>query len=403
MKTSYPRLALACALLFVALSASCRREAGREVLRIRIRHDLTHLAVGNTAQLTAFQEYRGRTGESGVASAGPRVVRDVLHERVAALWSVSDPALASIGEGGVITALKPGRVTIRSVWENREASTTVELVGGLRPARLPQIELRGAACQPQSIELRLDDKRGLGFHLSFDEGDCQDVALETRAPDAPLPWELPFNGGTLRVLSARGHVASGVTRLEGGGEVWFTLWSEGAGAFPVSLAGKTVLLVGDSMAEGLRPSLQRRVEAAGGRFFVDPWQGSTIIGWEGTGRLKQMLERYRPDTVFIALGSNELQTRKPEGRAPLIKRMVLEIGARPAYWIGPPSWKPDKGLLGVIEENFQPGHFYNASNLQVERQRDGKHPTLEGFAQWAELVWDWFTLISKDEINDTAS
>lgn len=159
---------------------------------------------------------------------------------------------------------------------------------------------------------------------------------------------------------------------------------------PLRLAGKRVLLVGDSMAAGLQPSLQKRVEESGGRFFGEPWQSSTIIGWEGTGRLTQMLELYQPDIVFISLGSNELQARRPEQRAPLIRRMVEEIGPRPAYWIGPPSWKPDKGLLRVIEENFQPNHFYNAGNLNVPRQRDGKHPTLEGFSQWTELIWNWY-------------
>jgi hypothetical protein len=188
---------------------------------------------------------------------------------------------------------------------------------------------------------------------------------------------------------ARGQVLRDVTRLDGKGEAG-TVWSEGAGASPLSLAGKRVLLVGDSMAEGLRPSLQQRVEAAGGRFIGEAWQSSTIIGWEGSGRLREMLERYQPDIVFISLGSNELQARRPEGRAPLIRRMVAEIGGRPAYWIGPPSWKTDRGLLRVIEENFQAGHFYNASDLQVPRQRDGKHPTLEGFSQWTELIWSWY-------------
>ncbi len=158
----------------------------------------------------------------------------------------------------------------------------------------------------------------------------------------------------------------------------------------MSLAGKTVLLVGDSMAEGLVPSLQKKVEAAGGRFFGEPWQSSTIIGWEGTGRLRQMIERYQPDIVFISLGSNELEARRPEGRVPLIKQMLSEIGARPAFWIGPPSWKQDRGLLGVIAENFQPGHFFSSSNLQLPRQTDGKHPTLEGFEQWTELIWNWY-------------
>jgi hypothetical protein len=179
-----------------------------------------------------------------------------------------------------------------------------------------------------------------------------------------------------------------VARMEGAAGRRSATGSEGASA--VSLAGKSVLLVGDSMAEGLRPSLQQRVEAAGGRFFGEPWQSSTIIGWQGSGRLREMIERYRPDVVFISLGSNELEARKPEARAPLIKQMVAELGQRPAYWIGPPSWKEDRGLLRVIEENFQPGHFYNASNLQVPRQRDGKHPTSEGFAQWTQLIWAWY-------------
>jgi hypothetical protein len=388
MKTSYPQLALASVLLAVALSASCRTEAVREVLGIKIARNLTHIAVGQTAQLTAFQEYRLRAGESGAASAEP--LRDIQREAVAVRWSVSDPSIASLGADGTLAALKPGRVTIRGVRENQEASTTVDVLSELKPARLPQINVSGAVCQPQSVDLSLDDQRSLGFHLSFDGTGCSDVKLDVRAPDRPLPWEFSFSGGTLSLLSARGPVVSGAVRMDGKGEISFTVWSDGAGAYPVSLAGKTVLLVGDSMAEGLQPSMQKRVSAAGGRFFAEPWQSSTIIGWEGTGRLRQMIERYQPDIVFISLGSNELEARRPEGRAPLIKQMLAEIGARPAFWIGPPSWRQDRGLLGVIAENFQPGHFFNASNLQVPRQSDGKHPTLEGFEQWTEMIWHWY-------------
>ncbi|HEX8137648.1 MAG TPA: SGNH/GDSL hydrolase family protein [Pyrinomonadaceae bacterium] len=181
-----------------------------------------------------------------------------------------------------------------------------------------------------------------------------------------------------------------VSRMQGRNEAGASVRSEGGPTLPVSLAGKSVLLVGDSMAEGLRPSLQQRVEAAGGRFFGEAWQSSTIIGWQGSGRLREMIERYRPDIVFISLGSNELEARRPEDRAPLVKQMVAELGQRPAYWIGPPSWREDRGLLRVIAENFQPGHFYNASNLQVPRQRDGKHPTSEGFAEWTQLIWAWY-------------
>src|SRR4051812_3233726 len=99
MKTSHPQLATLGALLALALlSPSCRSvEARREVLGIRITPEVTHIAVGQTAQLTAFEEYRLRTGERGAASAEP--LQDIRREMVAVRWSVSDPALVSLGEG----------------------------------------------------------------------------------------------------------------------------------------------------------------------------------------------------------------------------------------------------------------------------------------------------------------
>jgi len=395
MKTSYPRLAALGALFIITLlSASCRTaEARRETLGIRITPRVTHIAVGQTAQLTAFQEYRLRTGENGAASAeGP--VPDVRREPVSVMWSVSDKSLVSVGEGGQLSALRPGRVTIKGVWGSYEAAQTLSVLNELEPARLPQINSSDAVCQAQSIGLRMDENKSLRFELGFDDAKCRDIKVETKAPAQPLPWQFRFDGGTLELSSARGLVVSGAARIDGKGEASFTVWSEGEGAYPVALKGKTVLLVGDSMAEGLRPSLQKMVEALGGRFYGEPWQSSTIIGWEGSGRLKEMIKLHQPDIIFISLGSNELQARRPEGRAPLIKRMLAEIGARQAFWIGPPSWKPDRGLLRVIEENFQPGHFFNANDLQLPRQADGKHPTVEGFEQWTEKIWSWYARMS---------
>jgi lysophospholipase L1-like esterase len=165
---------------------------------------------------------------------------------------------------------------------------------------------------------------------------------------------------------------------------------EAAAALPLQLRNKTVLLVGDSMAGGLGPFLQKKVEEAGGRFVNVQEQSSTIIWWHGSGRLREALMRHQPDVVFISLGSNELFTKSPDTRAPIIKKIVEEIGARPAYWIGPPSWKPDRGLVRVIEENFQAGRFYNSNHLDVPRAQDKKHPTQEGYERWVELIWNWY-------------
>lgn len=163
-----------------------------------------------------------------------------------------------------------------------------------------------------------------------------------------------------------------------------------AGAYPFRLTGRKVLLVGDSMGQGIAPFLQRKVEEAGGSFVGAPEQSSTIIWWQGSGKLRALISKHRPDVIFIALGSNELYVKDAEGRAAVIRSMVAEIGERDAYWIGPPVWKPGSKLLPVIEENFQAGRVYNSEGLDVPRGKDGKHPTLEGYERWAELIWTWY-------------
>ncbi|HEX8843994.1 MAG TPA: hypothetical protein VF791_05095 [Pyrinomonadaceae bacterium] len=381
-----PQLFALCVLATIALLASCSRKPAREVLKLGIARNLTHIAVGQKSQLTAYEEYRER---ADVDSASAASARDFLRASVSAKWSVSDQELATVGEDGTLTALKPGRVTLKSAWDGREATASVEVVKSLPVGPLPKLSAQMTRCAPQGVGLTLDSTRALRFELSF-EGDCSDIALEASAPDKSLPWEFPFNGGTLELMSAQGPVVSGRVRLSAGGEVKFTAWAEGDGVFPLSLANKKVLLIGDSMAEGVGPWLKKKVEAVSGRFIDGHERSSTIVWWQGSGKLRELLAQYQPDVVFIALGSNEIFMENPEVRAPLIKLMVEEIGARPSFWIGPPSWKPDKGLVRVIEENFQPGHFYNSNDLQVPRAPDGKHPTAQGYERWTALVWNWY-------------
>lgn len=386
-----PQLILLCALSLslVFLFSSCSNKLARDVLRIGIARNVTHLAVGQKSHLTAYEEYREK---SEIDSASAASIRDFLRAPVGAKWSVSDEQIASIAEDGTITALKPGRVTLKSSWEGREAETTIEVVRALPGGPLPQVFTRGARCAVQGVDLSLSATRSLRFNLSFD-GDCADVSFEASAPEKPLPWEFPFQGGVLRLTSAQGPVVSGTAHLNANGEINFAVWADGDSAFPLSLTNKTILLVGDSMAEGVGPWLKKKVEEAGGRFIDGHERSSTIVWWQGSGKLKELLSLHHPDIVFIALGSNEIFLQKPEQRAPLIKQMVEEIGAHPAYWIGPPSWKPDSGLVHVIEESFQPGHFYNSNDLKVPRAADGKHPTAQGYGTWTDLVWTWYARV----------
>ena len=389
MKKSHPqltRLAWALALAALALLPACQRKPARDVFRIGIARNLSHMAVGQKSHLLAYEDYRE---QADVDSAHAASIRDFLRSPVAARWSVSDETTATVSEDGTITALKPGRVTLKTSWAGREAETTVEVVPALPTGPLPQVTAKAARCAPQGVRLSLGQDLALRLNVSFDV-DCADVEVEASAPDGPLPWKIPYNGGTLEVTNARGAVVSGTARMNVGGEVDFTAWADGDGAFPLSLRNKTVLLVGDSMAEGVGPWLQKKVEAVGGRFINGQERSSTIVWWQGSGRLRELVALHQPDVVFIALGSNEIFIEQPELRAPLIKQMVGVLGARPGYWIGPPSWKPDLGLVRVIEDNFQPGHFCNSNDLKVPRAPDGKHPTAQGYQTWTELVWNWY-------------
>jgi lysophospholipase L1-like esterase len=390
MKTSHPQLALASSLLLIAVTllSACHGRTVREILGLGIARTITHIAAGQTAHLTAYQEYRESSNSLLRVQAAP--LSSILRAPVMPRWSVSDSQLASINDDGTLTALKPGRITVTGAWENYTATTVIEVVRRLPLPSLPQISSPAdAACKPQTADLSFDEDRTLRFRMTFDS--CDDLQVEIRATEKPLPWRFETSAGALEIREARGPIVKG-TATVAGSDVKFTVWSNGSGAYPLSLAGRTVLLVGDSMAAGLAPFLQRKVEAAGGRLTSAPEQSSTIIWWQGSGKLRALIAQHRPDIIFIALGSNELFTKDAEGRAPVIRKMLEEIGERPAYWVGPPSWKPGSKLVPVIEDNFQAGRFYNSDDLQVPRGPDGKHPTLQGYERWVELIWRWYAL-----------
>ena len=385
---SFPRLALPLAVLLagVFLLFICQRSVTHDVLRIGIRRNLTHIAVGQTSQLLAYEEYQNESIDSASAASA----EDLSNAPITPTWSVSDPQVASLSTDGVLKALKPGRVIVQSNWEGFETSATVEVMKDLPAGVLPKVEARASRCLPQDIDLSLSPERALRFRLKFGDGNCKNLTIEENAPDKPLPWTFDYKGAHLELKSSRGPIVSGTLSLPSGGEVSFTIWSDGNGAYPISLAGKTILLTGDSMSEGIGWTMKEKVEAAGGRLIVQPWYSSTTVGWQSEGRMRQYVEQYKPDIVFVALGSNEIFTSDMEARARAVRDIMAEIGDRPAYWIGPPSWKPDHGIVHTIEENFRPNRFYNSNDLRVPRRKDGAHPTVEGYATWTDLIWNWY-------------
>ena len=157
-----------------------------------------------------------------------------------------------------------------------------------------------------------------------------------------------------------------------------------------SLAGKTVLHVGDSMVGGnfgLTKALEQKFTAEGAKFLRDFKVSESIISYDHSPKLKGLLEKHHPDIVILTLGTNDVFVPFPAALAGNVQNIVKRIGARECYWMGPPTWKPDTGIVQVLKDNVTPCKFYDSSSLKLQRAGDGIHPTDRGGADWATSFW----------------
>ncbi len=166
-----------------------------------------------------------------------------------------------------------------------------------------------------------------------------------------------------------------------------------AGARP-SLAGKTVLHVGDSMVGGqggLTKALEARFAAEGATMIHDHKVSESIVSFDKSTRLEELLAKHEPDIVIITLGTNDALVPHPRAFATNLRSIAKRVGTRECYWIGPPLWKPDtNGFVGVLRENVVPCRLFDSSKLDLKRQSDGVHPSGRGGADWAAHFWTFF-------------
>ncbi|HRH00268.1 MAG TPA: SGNH/GDSL hydrolase family protein [Polyangiaceae bacterium] len=159
------------------------------------------------------------------------------------------------------------------------------------------------------------------------------------------------------------------------------------------LAGKIVLHAGDSMVGGdggLSRALGVKFRAEGAKFVRHTEVSLSIMSFARSVKLPNLLARYKPDVVILTLGANDVFLPSPQVFAPYVETIVRKIGARECYWIGPPTWKGDTGIVAVIREHSAPCKFFDSSNLPLKRGGDRIHPTAKGGADWADLFWAYF-------------
>ena len=159
------------------------------------------------------------------------------------------------------------------------------------------------------------------------------------------------------------------------------------------LTGKIVLHVGDSMVGGnwgLTRALDQRFSAEGARFIRDFKVSESIVSYDHSPKLKSLIEKHRPDIVIITLGTNDVFVPYPASMVGNVQNIVKRVGSRECYWMGPPTWKPDTGIVQVLKDNVAPCRFFDSSGLKLQRGGDGIHPTDRGGADWATSFWTYF-------------
>ncbi len=159
------------------------------------------------------------------------------------------------------------------------------------------------------------------------------------------------------------------------------------------LRGKKVLVFGDSMVNcGVNVYLEPWFRKHGVRSYVTrSWASSTTFAWAKTPKVRSYMWRFDPDIVIIMLGSNELFHPYPRMKIRPIQRILKKLGKRRlVFWVGPPAWKPDKGIIDVMRETLPPGHFFDSAPIKLSRQKDGYHPNMRGSKTWALALRRWF-------------
>ena len=165
----------------------------------------------------------------------------------------------------------------------------------------------------------------------------------------------------------------------------------------IDSSAQHVLLIGDSMADGLRHPFASFSKKNGHKFTSFAKTSSSIIAWQG-GRLKSLIKEVQPTYVMISLGSNELFTRRLDAYRKFVKNIVDQVGDVHFIWIGPPNWRKDNGLTEVLEEGVGEGRFFPSKDLTLKRAGDGIHPRWKEYETWAAAISKWIMTKSRKKI-----
>lgn len=160
----------------------------------------------------------------------------------------------------------------------------------------------------------------------------------------------------------------------------------------VDTAHKVILLIGDSMCDGLGSRFDDYAAQNGDEFHAVVWYGSNTMHWATTHDLEYHIQRVHPTFIILSLGYNDFGYYNFEKRAEWIDIILQKIGKIPFVWIGPLPRRGirDRRMVEIIRDKVGEKRFYDSSNTVCARI-DGTHPTASSAAQWVDDIAQWMS------------
>ena len=158
----------------------------------------------------------------------------------------------------------------------------------------------------------------------------------------------------------------------------------------VDTTSQRILLIGDSMLEGLSLRLKQYTAHNKHKIKTVIWYSSQTKWYGESDTLRYYIKRYKPTYVMLVLGANELFVRNIKTkRLKYVKKIISQLDTVPYTWVGPPNWKDDTGINDLIIENVGEDHYFPSKNLTYRRYKDGAHPTHSSAAIWMDSIASW--------------
>lgn len=152
--------------------------------------------------------------------------------------------------------------------------------------------------------------------------------------------------------------------------------------------GTSIMLLGDSIAQGLAVPLRALVVAEGGTLPSLTRVGSRLDQWAKD--IQTVLAGKTPSVVLLSLGTNDMKRTSISSvpaEVQTILAAVRAVGAEPV-WILPPTMPfPDPGIRAALEASG--ARVFHSEVITIPRATDRIHPTPAGYAGFAANIWQW--------------